>query len=464
MKQVYLILGTLFIILNCHAQSVNNTTDGTVNILAPHSIVGVSTNEGLVTASYFWYGDSSCYRKKKEDPYNGWKPVFGGQLQAKNESGIAAIFNKGDYTPTGKIGLTAGITHNNYQKIIEAFNSSELKTINKQIVDLRKKYADSINLVIDAFGKKNAANFDTARINSFKRELKKDNSKIDTIAKIHLLGDRKDQVLESLVKDLVKNVKQIQDARILKTDILNKQKKRVTINRYNRFAFFGSFSMQALTFKQYEARDTLVLSNNFTDKNFYGIDARIGFNYNIDVRWMFGTTIGFREWNTFETLTGKEYTLTTSSVSSNTTLKTEKKLTGYSGDYGEFNQFVWNIDVVCFLYEMKQPVKYRAKQINSGFFGDYNKEVKNIFGINPYFSLKNSLNKTVFPNVMTAGVNVFTFKPDGKYNVGFFVELYDIENNVAKMDPEANLRQGYQRLSFGIVTKLALSSMFSPAF
>ncbi|MCC6702541.1 MAG: hypothetical protein IT221_13510 [Fluviicola sp.] len=463
MKNLIILIGSLLPFQAYFAQSVNNTTDGSVNILAPHSIVGVSTNEGLVTASYYWYGDSSIFCKKENKPYAGLKPIFGTQLQAKNESGIASIFNKGDFTPTGKIGITIGTTWNNYQKILDEINPIKKKLKDSLIKNIRKVYTDSIMKEIDAFGEKNKDQFDISKINSFKQSLQIQFFDYNSKASTHLIAGRNQESLVKLVDMLLDKIiaidKQLSiEIKKLETPSFDPKRK------YHRFSIFGNFSMQALEFKHYEARDTLILSNNFTDKTFYGADFRLGFNYNIDVRWMFGITAGFRRWNTFEALTDKEYTLTTSSTIGNTTLKSDKKITGYSGDYDEFNQFTSNVDIVFFFYDMDKTVENKGMQMTRMDEKSYNKEVRNIFAINPYFSLKNSLNKTVFPNVMTAGVNVFTFKPNGNYNVGFFLELYDIENNVAKMDPEANLRQGYQRLSFGIVTKLALSSMFSPAF
>jgi len=78
----------------------------------------------------------------------------------------------------------------------------------------------------------------------------------------------------------------------------------------------------------------------------------------------------------------------------------------------------------------------------------------------PYIRIQTSTNTTLLPNTLNLGCGFYFFQQTGKFLGGFYAELPDVNNNYEKMKPTADqqLKGPLQRLTFGLVGKLSLSS------
>ena len=217
-----------------------------------------------------------------------------------------------------------------------------------------------------------------------------------------------------------------------------------------RLMVFGYGGFQAQQFKRYfPQRDTVVLAKNFDDVNFRGRQYGIGVNAQywrliVGLRWSL-----FAEFNNFDALTKRDYTLTETYESGNQKLVRERKLTAYNGEYGSVNGSRLDLDVVYNL-----PLDDSSKQH---------------LLINPYLRQRKPEAKTLvsdptrllLPETLDMGCGFYFYKREGKFLGGIYAELPDVDNNIERNKPleDQNLRKPWKRLTVGIVTTFSITSL-----
>ncbi|WP_294823232.1 hypothetical protein [uncultured Flavobacterium sp.] len=206
---------------------------------------------------------------------------------------------------------------------------------------------------------------------------------------------------------------------------------------------FGYGGITGSEFKRFIAFELTDLSKSFIDESFRGGRGGAGINIHHG-SFTFGVTYGYLKTNNYALLTKKEYSLkqtATSTAQAGQTLTEEKKVTAFSGNYGEVEFNELNIDVI---YNLRLD------------------EQANYLLINPYMkSQLMSRNSAILPNSTNLGIGCYFFKSSGAFIGGFYTELNDINNNYERAKPEdvRNLREPMERISFGVVAKISLSSI-----
>ncbi|MEO8769964.1 MAG: hypothetical protein ABI402_07760 [Ferruginibacter sp.] len=144
----------------------------------------------------------------------------------------------------------------------------------------------------------------------------------------------------------------------------------------------------------------------------------------------------------FINLKSKEYTIRTTDISSNQSLVSEKKITGYGGKYSKVETNQLNIDIVA----------------------DYRLSDSSRILVNPYLRSSLFSRDTAFlKNYTNVGLGLYFVGKKSKFLGGLYLELPDINNNIEKAKPasEIDIRPPLKKLTFGIVTKFSISSLLS---
>ena len=183
------------------------------------------------------------------------------------------------------------------------------------------------------------------------------------------------------------------------------------------------------------------LIENFEDIVGRGWQLGYGINY----QWRnlcFGFSWSRNKSNNFSKLTKKEYVIRTTRNAGNSNLIEEAELAGYSGEYSKIYLNNLDIDVVV-----------RLK---------LDKEYKNYVLLNPYMRASvRSSNTTLLQNTLNLGLGIYFLPNNSKLLGGIYFELPDVNNNSekAKDRDDQNLRPPLRRLSFGVLTKINLSTI-----
>ncbi|WP_299121980.1 hypothetical protein [uncultured Tenacibaculum sp.] len=438
MKKELLILAFFaFPLTSLFSQGITKSADGESTILFRGSSITADLGETELNLSF----NNLQKSLGKENLL-----VYGGSLKGQNKSGLAGLFNKGDFVPSSNLNGFIGWSTSN------GIPNAYQKSYTEKLAIYEKFFEKSDKELHEAFN--NIINLETKELND-KGKLKQELYDIfDNITFGQFINK-----LENLDKDN-EDEKRVINKIIFKCKILYKnwkheisnyeaEIKRIEENinntSYKQFSIFLFGGINSLSFKRYLGTNLDALNKSFQSTFFRGGEIGLGANFQYK-NWMFGTSYAYSKTNNFNLLTKKEYTIKTISNQStgNSTLTEEKKITAYSGTYGEVEVNEFNIDVI-----------YRAPLDK--------KEEKHIL-INPY--LKSQLlsrNEQILPNVLDIGCGFYFYDNTGKFLAGFYVELPDVENNYEKVKPveNQNLRDPIKRLSLGIVTKMSLSSVLN---
>jgi hypothetical protein len=185
------------------------------------------------------------------------------------------------------------------------------------------------------------------------------------------------------------------------------------------------------------------LSKSFTDIDERGGHFGIGVNFQRGIL-KFGLTYDYFSTNNFKMLNKGEYTFRNTVTSGGQSLIQEKKITAYSGKYGE-------VEVNRLSFDLTAAFKL-------------DKEANNHLLVNPYFRGNFfSRDTSLLLNTMNIGAGFYLFKKTGKFLGGFYFELPDVENNIEKKKKEEdqNIRPALKRLTFGITGRISLNSFLS---
>ena len=236
-------------------------------------------------------------------------------------------------------------------------------------------------------------------------------------------------------RKLLDNLSKIDDNEAV-NDASKEFMKNHFVKRFTAFIFGG---IEARNFSWYRGLNPSSLPKSFIDTLYRGEQFGIGLNGQIG-NWWLGITYAYVDGDNFSDLSGMEYTLRTTDTSRNQTLISEKKITGYSGNYAK----VWNNQLnIDLLKEFK--------------LGDTSRLITNLYYRGALFSRDTSYLK----NISSMGFGMYFLGKKSKFLGGLYVELPDINNNIEKSKPESerSIRLPYKKLTFGVVTKFSLSSI-----
>lgn len=246
---------------------------------------------------------------------------------------------------------------------------------------------------------------------------------------------------------LLKQIERISDSNARELEVYNAYD-RISYEDFQKrvlakFSLFLFSTGEASTFKRVEAIDTTKPSKSFVKEEYRGGSFGVGINYQIG-RLKIGATYSRKLTNNFALLDKEDYKLTTTTKGSGQTLVQEKSITAYTGKYGR-----------AFINEFNVDLMYSFR---------LDRESNNYCMVNPYMrGTYNSNDQTVLPNNYSLGMAMYFYGDSSKLLGGFYVELYDVGNNIERQKPEVeqHIKKPYNRLTFGVLAKLNLNSIIA---
>lgn len=431
----------VFCVLHVHSQGVTQSAEGKSTIPIRGTAIGIDLGK---TELSFGYNNLNGAVETK-----AVRPVFGAEVRVKNEEGLGNLFSAGDLVPSGSLNLYGGVTFSNIgsdnQTTLTKLRNAEVDRFKKWQTDFRKSLDTELGKLIDDRVKGiTDGNNRTVVFKKLKDPLASLTNKEEYFEKISGLSD--DDAEIQVVYDQVKEYAKLQQKAFTKekTAFVEKLKdyyKQFSATNNRRLTPFVFGGINAIGFKQFTGVDSSNLANSTKDIDERGGQFGLGINYQWRNIWL-GFTFSRLQSNNFSLLKKKEYTIRKTINLAPSSLVEETKVTAYSGTYGEVDLSNVNVDVV---------MRIRL-----------DKEYKNYMLLNPYLRGSVASSDTaLLPNKTNLGIGLYFLPNNSKFLGGIYLELPDVANNAEKRKDadEQNLRPPFKRLSFGIVTKLNLSTI-----
>lgn len=376
---------------------------------------------------------------------------FGANLSAKNSSGIGNLFKSGDIVPEGNFLGFLGFNMNNNQSIINAWNKSDVSKLANMEQKQRKEFVDrymaDVAAYVDAASDEiDDEGFRTSVIPGFINAIKNSSNGLALSQAIKTILKNEDARLKDFVstfrmlleprqKSYAESLSKIDATKAIDSafNVFVHQQK---VKRLTPFLFGG---IEARNFSWYTGLNRTALPKSFIDTLYRGGQFGLGVNAQLGSFWL-GITYSYIDGDNFSNLTSKEYTLRTTDTAGNQSLISEKKITGYSNKYSKVESNLLNID---FVKEFK--------------LGDTSRLIANAY----YRGVVASRDTAYLKNISNFGIGIYFLGNKSKFLGGFYVELPDIDNTVEKAKPEneRSIRPPFKKLTFGVTTKFALSSI-----
>lgn len=372
------------------------------------------------------------------------RTIFGNLgASAKNKTGIAKIFEKNRLTAESEVHGVLGVMFSN---AVDKGTKNQRNSLKDAKFARRLFLLAKFSQVIDAY----TNNLPVATRKQFRDILdkKKKNLKdyVDDFATLHK------SIATPHTVDLVKMHAEIDKIFNDPSGLTDIEQMQQAISEYHRNNMGSGYyrimpfifgNINSSNFKQISTVDTVNLQKSFKEIDFTG--KKIGFGVNIDYKiFKFGLTYAWNFTNNFASLEETDFILRTTSYSSlGQSITREKKTTTYEGNYGEVLINELNIDLTANL--------------------KLNKKGSNFLIINPYsHSTNSSRTPSKLPGTWNLGIGAYTFKKDGKFLGGLYVEFPDIKNAVEKNKDidKQDLKPVSKRFVVGLVAKFTLNGIY----
>ena len=431
MKKSYLFLILFALPGLVVAQGLTKTADGEGSVLFKGTNIGIDVGK-----TDFTFGANNLQKSIGKDR----QFIFGANIKGENKDGLSTLFSQGDAVPSGTLHGFVGYSWSN------ATNSDHEAERKRILLDqeayTNRFFADFKTQIY--YATNSACRKPTqAKLKQDIKDALKVLQFIDDIATLikPAAGDVPDVVnakaaiqatYDSLVTENDRRTKAFEDR-------LATLRAHLAPVSYWQVMAFGFVDYSATQFKRLNALDSVNYTNSFQGVNVRGDKIGLGIN----LQWknvMFGLTYDHASTSNFDILAKKSYTFKRTLTSGTQSLTEEKAITAYSGNYGTLKVNEIAADLI-FNFKLDQ-------------------EAKNHLLLDPYIRIQTSTNTTLLPNTLNLGCGFYFFQQTGKFLGGFYAELPDVNNNYEKMKPTADqqLKGPLQRLTFGLVGKLSLSS------
>lgn len=442
---VFLLLSTLF----SKAQFVTQTANGKGSIPLPLKGLGVSVDVGKAEIAFGLNNYGRVFDSIKNSFF------LGVSITGKNSEGLSNLFSSGDIVAEGNASGLVGYSISNNKNILKEYDTSSIyRTIRLQRDSLdtliRKIYPDTFLIIVKSKG--NLISNPVQRqivINELSEKIKK--ADLNTFGDLLLNYRANDNDLKNYMLSV------ITDHKVLLTNITvryeaiqNRIKDRLpeknaifakSVTPW-RLSIFSQGGIKARSFKRYLGTALPDFNKSFKDTLYRGGFFGLGVNFQIK-DFTFGVSYSYSYTDNFANLTSKDYTIRTTDNSNSQQLIQEKKLTAYSGAYARVEVNEFNADV---LYSIKLDQTDTARLL-----------------LNPYVRASLFSRDTAsLKNYTNIGMGFYFLGKQRKFIGGLYIELPDVDNNIERAKPaaEQNIQSPFKRLSFGIATKINISSVF----
>jgi len=445
MKKIIITVFILTTTTVSYCQFLTQSAEGKSSIPLPLNGAGIGVDIGKSEVTFGLNNYENVLSGKR-------KFLLGLNLSAKNSEGLANLFSSGSIVPQSDFLGFAGFSVSNNNSMIRQYNESK----NVELLTNERKTKDSLFLV---FKKEMKEQLFLASL-KIKREIIRN----EIIKEITLKIEEAKSIvpIRKYLKEFEKNGLDTFKEDLLKRFELKEKEYREEYNKvsteYNklinqefdqlvsklipfRSTFFLLGGINARSFTRFLQLSTPDFSKSFQDTLFRGGTFGLGVNLQVKNFWL-GVTYSYIQGDNFSNLKSKEYTLRTTDSSGNQTLLREKKIIAYSGKYSRVETNQLNIDLIGEFNLSDTSRLLASLYLRSSLYSRDNAYLKNYTNI---------------------GTGLYFINKKGKFLGGLYIELPDINNNFEKAKPEneINIRSPLRKLSFGIVTKFNLSSIFA---
>lgn len=413
-----------------YGQGLTKNAEGESTILMPGASIGLDMSKTQL---------SFGYNNLQKTIGEGRSILYGVSVAGENKDGISNLFKEGEFVPAATLDAILGYSFTSGRKPEDTeelvrIDIKQEKYEEKFEKDLQPRIKNIINESLLTEERK------TSLIQAAK-SIELIDKEYPEFQKLLVSADPGEQRRLNKIKDSMSALKNEYINKIESFDTARENIYKRGPHQYWQISLFSYGGIQGSEFKRFETFKMENLSESFIDESFRG--GRIGGGINTQWRFIhFGLKYGYFKTNNFALLTKKEYSLKNSVSSNGQTLSEDKKVTAYTGSYGEVEVNELNMDLIFNL-----PLDPKAD---------------NHILINPYMRTQMmSRNVAVLPNSINLGLGFYFFKNTGKFLGGFYTELPDVNNNyeMAKAEADRNLRAPLERMTFGIVAKIAINSI-----
>lgn len=447
MKSISLVL--LLFLLDLHqgqSQGLTQNAEGQSTILFKGNSIGFDIGKTEISFGINNLNKNPTTKDEKGNHY--W--IKGLSIKAGSEEGISNLFSKGNLVPAGSL---QGFTGWNFSNLISNATNFALDNIRaeQQLYDSNflSSYKISVQEIIEEKSKRIADRTERELfVTTLSANLNDPNSK-SLGSFIGFLRKRTESSASASLAliDIIAETKVIlkgyeEGSKKIRERFLKEQEKWET-KKYWKLLLFVYGGIDAMSFKRFDSFSVANLSGSFSDIDDRGGHLGLGVNYQIGVIKI-GLTYDYFSTNNFGMLNKGEYTFRNTVSSGGQSLIQEKKVTAYSGKYGE-------VEINRLSFDLTAAFKL-------------DKEANNHLLVNPYFRGNFfSRDTSLMLNTINIGTGFYLFKKTGKFMGGFYFELPDLNNNIEKKKKEEdqNIRPALKRLTFGVVGRISLSSFLS---
>lgn len=449
MKGLLLLTFSCALVLRAEAQFLTETATGKGALLLPLNGVAVEFDAGKTQTGFNINNYSRALASRNSRLFHNW--FFGGNITAGSSEGVGDLFKTGTLVPAASAYGMLGFSINNTNQILRDWKNSRatllIKREQEEMGRAFRTFRDTVSasMLYALTALKDTQLIQAGQDLQVKIEASPDNLRLTAVLdSIYKINTARLVPLISAFKRMVEPVRTRYIAGfnrdIATKDIGPAFDEFLQTHRSLRFTPFLFGGIDARSFTLFNGINATTLSESFTDTLQRGGTFGAGFNAQAGTFWL-GVTYTYISGDNFGNLTGKEYQLRTSNSSGSQTLTSDKKLTAYSGNYGKVKRNQLHIDL-----------------IKEFALGDTARLIADVYLRSSIFSRDTAYLK----NTSGLGLGVYFLGGKSKFIGGLYVELPDINNNLEKSRPvaEQHLRSPFKRLSFGIVTKFSLSSIF----
>jgi len=409
-----------------HSQILNQDASGKSSIVWQGSSITIDITESLIKINHYDEFRDSLF--------------YGFDLQAENESGVANLFEKNNFTPNAEFSLLYGKKKVivNIKKIKRAAEIKSQLPLKKLSLDtVYKKLVDE---TIIGCNKQNPQN-----IKDLKKKLLSLNKKgwyniytnvLNTIPAI----EEKDEKCKAILIDqviklstLVKEEVTINEYVILKKELAGIGDSSKDYVENKTVLWYARISGNAIEFKYDKMNDASIVNDRFTDKLDIGALGEYGVSYQWQMNYL-GINLGYAYTSNFSNLKSEDYSYSSQDTTVTTgSLTQSESFKAYSGEFDNYSRLFLKIDYL--------------KMVDLG------QSHYLLFG--PYFRQNVSLNEDLAKHntVLGIGMNYINGK-SGKFLGGIYFQTRGLAGVTEK-----NLTKS---ISFGITVRINLSRIQLP--
>ena len=434
-KVLFLALVSLFTFSTLFSQDIK-TGEGESSILLPTTNIGLDVGESSIT-----FKTNNFPQSKLKS--NG--TIWGINAEGKSKEGLATVFSGSEIVPSSNLSAILGYSFSNSGVISKAYTSNYKKKKKEQVSQLREKFKTTFDsLLLVEIKKLENIKANDYLLEKVKSTLEVEYLKYNRLEKLlkktanNIAIDPEISSSAEIIYEFMSGNKTWQKIKKLNTEI-ETGIDEIETDGYWKLTFYSHFGIQGEKFNTFQGWDSTNIENSFKEKTFSGSMGGFGINYLFNNKWVLGFRYTYEETNNLDNLSTSEYKVTTSYTQNNAVGSTQLTKTAYPSSYKPAYLNRYDFDGIRF----------------------FNVGENTVIISNLYLRINESTNEDNLVSQRDLGISSSFFKKKGKFIGGIYLELPDYQQNVEKKKPEAEreLKEWYNRLTFGVYAKYSFSTI-----